>query len=282
MRFVLVLIALAVIAFASSENTDADISGGFSGGTVADGFLDELDYINLEAIGGSARCIGVGFDGTNFWVSDAQNGGGPLWLHIIDGNTHNIITTIDQDGTSGWGMRDLCCDGTYIFGSEDYEVDIYDIGSYAYVGYYVCNAVAPNRAQAWDGVNFFTGSGSSGVFKVTWDGVVGSTSTFVLWSTAVTNNHVYGAAWDYINNCLWVSTNNADNLLYQIDTNGVLIAEHIYNTTTGGGCTMGSYHGSYDEQLWVLEQGSPDALHCYETAPLALEQCSWGGIKTLF
>jgi hypothetical protein len=282
MRFVLVLLALASVAFANSETTDAYFVTGSIDVTGSDAFLDELDYIDLEALGGSPRCVGVGFDGANFWVSDAQSGSGPLWLHIIDGSTHNLIATVDQYETEGWGLRDLCCDGTYIFGSQDNTVDYYDIGTYAWAGYYVCNAVSPNRAQAWDGANFFTGSLTTDVYKVTWNGVSGSTATYMIWSTAVTNAHTYGAAWDSYNNCLWVSTNNYDNMLYQIDSNGDLISEYFYNIEIAGGCTPGYYSGSFDNQLWVLEQGTPDALHCYETAPLALESDSWGGIKTLF
>ncbi len=282
MRFLLVLVALAFVAFANSETTDSDSYAGSVGGNGTDAFLDQLDYIALEALGGSARCVGVGYDGANFWVSDAQSGGGALWLHIIDGTTHDLITTVDQYETEGWGMRDLCCDGTYIFGSQDDEVDYYDIGTYAYAGYYICDAVSPNRAQAWDGTNFYTGSQTTDIYKVTWDGVSGSTATYTTWSSAVLNGKTYGAAWDSYNDCLWVSTNNYDYLIYQIDSTGGLIAEHSYDIEIAGGCTMGSYSGSFENQLWVLEQGDPDALHCLETAPLALEQDSWGGIKTLF
>ncbi len=282
MRFIILLLAFALIAFANSETTDADFAGGLVGRTGNDGFLDELDYIDLEALGGSVRCVGVGFDGANFWVSDAQSGGGPLWIHVIDGTTHNLITTFDQYETEVWGLRDLCCDGTYMFGSQDNEVDYYDIGTYEYAGYYICNAVSPNRAQGWDGTYFYTGSQSPDIFQVTWDGVSGSTASYTTWSSAVGNGKTYGAAWDAYNNCLWVSTNNYDFMLYQIDSNGDLIAAHDYNIEIAGGCTPGIYSGSYDNQLWVLEQGSPDALHCLETAPLALEPDTWGSIKTLF
>ncbi|MCD4701257.1 MAG: hypothetical protein K8S24_05295 [Candidatus Aegiribacteria sp.] len=282
MRCIIVLLALVFVAFASGVTTDGDFCGRSSDETVTDGFLDELDYIDLELLGGSPRCVGVGFDGANFWVTDAQDAGGPLWLHIIDGSTHTLITTVDQYETEGWGLRDLCCDGSYIFGSQDNEVDYYDIGTYAYVGSYTCDAVSPNRAQAWDGTNFYTGSQTTDIYKVTWDGVSGSTATYTTWSSAVGNAKTYGAAWDYTNNCLWVSTNAGDNMLYQIDSNGDLIAAHFYSNEYAGGCTMGSYSGSFENQLWTLEQGTPDALRCYETAPLALESNSWGGIKTLF
>ena len=58
---------------------------------------------------------------------------------------------------------------------------------------------------------------------------------------------VGGAAWDEYNNCLWVSTAASDNMLYQIDSNGDLIAEHFYNLLIAGGSTMGSYSGPFDQ-----------------------------------
>ncbi len=285
MRYILVILMLVFIASSIAETTDAAISSGSGPGISGEGFLDELEYIDLEALGTSAYCVGVGFDGTNFWVTDAQDVGGvgPNTIWVISGDAaHTVVTSFDQVASAGWGLRDLCCDGTYMFGSQDNEVDIYDIGTYAYVGSYSCFAVSPNRAQAWDGTYFYTGSFAAEMYQVTWDGVLGSTASYTIWSAVIANEGIYGAAWDEYNNCLWVSTAASDNMLYQIDSNGDLIAEHFYNLLIAGGSTMGSYSGSFDQQLWVLEQGSPDALHCYETGLLALEQHSWGGIKVLF
>ncbi len=284
MRYILILLVLAFIVSANAETTDAAVTGSSGSGASGDAFLDELDYIDLEALGTSVYCVGVGFDGTNLWVTDAaDNGGSPNTIWVITADAaHTVVTSFEQFESAGWGLRDLCCDGTYMFGSQDNTVDYYDIGTYAYVGFYTCAAVSPNRAQAWDGTHFYTGSFSEEIYQVTWDGVSGSTATFTLWSSGVQNGGTYGAAWDTYNNCLWVSTASADNNIYQIDASGTLIAEHFYNIETAGGCTMGAYSGSFDEQLWVVEQGTPDALRCYETGPLALEQNSWGGIKVLF
>jgi hypothetical protein len=285
MRYILTILVLVFVASSIAETTDAATAMGSVSGASGDAFLDELDYFALDALGASDYCVGVGFDGTNFWVTDAADVGGvgsnTIW--VISGDAaHTVVTSFLQFETAGWGLRDLCCDGTYMFGSQDNEVDIYDIGTYAYVGYYVSNAVSPNRAQAWDGTNFYTGSFAAEVYQITWDGVLGSTATYSLWSSAVANDGTYGAAWDAYNDCLWVSTASYDDTIYQIDSSGALIAAHFYGINIAGGCTMGSYSGSYDEQLWVLEQGSPDGVRCFETGPLALEQHSWGGIKVLF
>ena len=285
MRIIVVTLVFVCVVFASNATTDAAFSVNPGTATGSDGFLDQLDYIDLEALGTSVYCVGVGFDGTNFWVTDAQDVGGvgPNTIWVISGDAaHTVVTSFDQYQTASWGLRDLCTDGTYMFGSQDNTVDFYDIGTYAYEGYYTCMAVSPNRAQAWDGTYFYTGSFSDEIYQVTWDGVPGSIATYTSWSSSVLNGGTYGAAWDAYNDCLWVSTASADFTIYQIDNAGTLIAAHMYDIELAGGCTMGSYSGSVDEQLWVIEQGTPDAIHCLETGPLALEQNSWGGIKTLF
>ncbi len=285
MRFILVTLVLACVVFASNATTDASFNIGIRTETGGEGFLDELDYFDMEALGSSVYCVGVGFDGTNFWVTDAADVGavGPNTVWVISGDAaHTVVTSFLQFETSSWGLRDLCCDGTYMFGSQDNTVDIYDIATYTHEGYYTCSAVSPNRAQAWDGTYFYTGSFSETIYQVTWDGVIGSTASYTTWSSSILNGGTYGAAWDAYNDCLWVSTASGDFTLYQLDNAGTLITSHLYSIETAGGCTMGSYSGSADEQLWVLEQGSPDGVRCFETGPLALEQSSWGGIKTLF
>ncbi|MBD3278553.1 MAG: hypothetical protein GF388_09650 [Candidatus Aegiribacteria sp.] len=263
---------------------DADISPNPGTPGAGDADLVELDYFDLEALGASNRCVGIGYDGTNFWVTDAQNSGGPLWIHIISGTSpHTLITTVDQNGfSSGWGLRDLCWDGTYMYGSESSQVDYYD-DTYAKVGSYTCNAVSPNRAQAWDGTYFYTGSFSAEIYQVDWDGVSGSSASYSTWSTAVANTGTYGAAWDYTNNCLWVSTASSDGMLYQIDDTGTLITTWDLNpeVNMAGGCTMGDY-GTDSEELWVLEQGDVDGVYCFETSPLSLQRDTWGAIKTVF
>jgi hypothetical protein len=278
MRSILVLLVL--VAFAVGYQTeDASPNPGQPGGP--DALLDELDYIDLEAIGGSNRCVGVGFDGTNYWVTDAQNGGGALWIHIVSPAGTNV-TTVDQYNTSGWGLRDMCWDGTYMFGSEDYNVDAYD-NTYAYAGSYTCYASSPNRAQGFDGTYFYTGSFDITIYQVDWDGTFGSNASYVVWSTAVANGGLYGLAYDAYNDCMWASTASYDNQIYQIDMTGALIQAWTYNLNIAGGCTPGELDGHPgQQQLCVLEQGSPDALHIYEAQPVALERDTWAGIKTLF
>lgn len=278
MRFLFILICIAGVALAS----DIDISPNPGTPGAADADLTQLDYFDCDALGGSGRSVGVGFDGTNFWVTDAVSTGGPLKILIITGTSpHTQVTIVDQNGTSGWGLRDMCWDGTYMYASESTVVQYYD-ASYARAGTYTHSAVSPNRAQGYDGTYFYTGSFAAEVYQVTWDGVSGSSASSTVWSSAVANAGLYGLAWDAGGNCMWASTASSDGMLYQIDAAGALITSYDLNpeSPTSGGCTMADYTADVD-QLWVLAQGTPDGVYCWETT-VSLERDTWGSIKTVF
>ncbi len=280
MRFMFILICIVGVAFAS--NTDISPNPGTPGAGEAD--LTQLDYFDIEALGASVYSVGVGFDGTNFWVTDgAEVGGvGNNMIHIVTGGSpHTLVTSVEQFGTSSWGLRDMCWDGTHMYGSESSVVQYYD-ASYTYAGYYTHSAVSPNRAQAWDGTYFYTGSFAVDIYQVTWDGISASAASSTIWSTAVLNGGLYGLAWDSGNNCMWASTASSDGMLYQIDDTGALIASYDLSpeSPTSGGCTMADYTVDAD-QLWVLAQGTPDGVYCWEVT-VALERDTWGSIKTVF
>jgi hypothetical protein len=284
MRYFLVLLVVAAFSFAADPYTDASPNPGMPGGVAPEAFLDPLDYIDLEALGASAYCVGVGFDGTNLWATDGAEAGGvgDNMIHVI-GVDGTLINSVMQNNTSSWGLRDLTWDGTYMYGSESNTVCYYDI-NVVKQGSYTCAACSPNRAEAWDGTYFYTGSFTNTIYQVTWNGVSGSSATYTTWSTAVANGGTYGCAYDDYNDCFWVSTASYDYQIYQIDTSGSLINAFTYTIEIAGGCSCGDLDGYPGQtQLWVLEQGTPDALHClWLQTPGALERDTWAGIKTLF
>ena len=286
MRKYLVLLLVAGLALASST---ADVSPYISSEArvnPGEGDLPVLDSFDIEGLGASQYCLGVGYDGTNFWVTDGQDYGGlgTNQIHIIsnEAGSHSLVTSVDQNGTSSWGLRDLTSDGDYMFASQSTTVDYYDISTYEKVGSYSCSAVNPNRAQAWDGNYFYTGSFSETIYQVEWDGVSGSTASYTTWSTAVANGGTYGAAYDPWNDCLWVSTASSDGMLYQIGMDGALIDSYnlMPEQDTSGGACMAPYEGQ--DQLWVLAQDDPDMVYCWEVNPESLSPATWGEIKTLF
>jgi hypothetical protein len=265
MHYLPLLLVLTTISLAADPCTDASPNPGVPGGVAPEALLDPLDYIDLEALGASAYCVGVGFDGTNLWVTDAQDEGGlgdnMFRIISLDGT---LVNSVMQNNTSGWGLRDLCWDGQYMYGSEDHTVDYYDI-DVEKQGSYTCAACSPNRAQGWDGTCFYTGSFSTTIYQVIWNGVSGSSASYITWSIAVANGGTYGIAYDDYNNCFWVSTASGDWQIYQIDTDGFLIEAFTYTIGTAGGCTPGHLIGCPNQtQLWVLERDT------------------WAGIKVLF
>jgi len=227
MRLLALVAVLASVSFASSQDVSPWVS---PVGPGVDAELTILDSFDIEAVtGGSAYNVGIGYDGSaNLWVTEGAQleSGGNNFIHVISLSTpHTLVATYHQNNTSGWGLRDLCFNGTYIFGSDDTVVDYYDPATGEKVGSYNCSACNPNRAEAWDGTYFYTGSFSPNIYRVTWDGVSGSTATFTTWSTAIANGGTYGAAYDADWPCLWVSTASGDGVLYQLDMNGALITQ---------------------------------------------------------
>ena len=282
MRKYLVLLALAGLALAGSST---DLSPYISGGSVnpSDADFDVLASFNVEDFSYGVYSVGLGFDGTYFWISEGymQGGGDANYIYIVDADDYTLVTDVEQNNSSGWGLRDWCCDGEYMYASQSTTVDYYDPSTYEKVGSYTCAAVNPNRAQAWDGSYFYTGSFSSTIYQVEWDGVSGSSATYTTWSTAVANSGTYGAAYDTWDDCLWVSTASSDGMLYQIDMTGSLIASWNISpeAATAGGCTMAPYDGA--EQLWVLAQDDPDMVYCFKVHE-SLTPSTWGEIKSLF
>ena len=250
--------------------------------------LDSLDYINLEALGASEYCLGVAYvkvlDEYYLWVSDAASqAGNSNVFHIIslDGT---LIGTFEQNETSGSGLNDLCWDGQYMYGSDGVVIDYYDC-LYNKQGSFFCYAADPNRAMACDWTYFYTGNLTNEVFRVVWNGVSGSTANYTVWSTAVANGAVVGAAYDDYNDCIWISTAASDYHIYQINMDGSLRCDYTYGILSARGCTVGSIEGAPPTQsvaLWVIDPGPPCALRALLLVVTPLMRETWGAIKALF
>ncbi|MBD3369578.1 hypothetical protein GF402_04355 [Candidatus Fermentibacteria bacterium] len=277
---ILVVLTLASLALAFGRTDDAG-SWQAVNHQGSDAPFDSLQYIDVEGLGASVYCVGVGFDGTDLWVTDANQEAGAPVIHVIS-TDGSLVETFDQYQTSSWGLRDMCCDGTYMFASEDYNVDAYDIATRSYAGSFTSYASNPNRAQGWDGTYFYTGSFSETIYQVEWDGVFGSSATYSAWSTAVANGGLYGTAYDETDDCIWASTASYDGMVYQIAMDGSLIAEHDFDpeVNIAGGCCTAPWEGT--EQYWILEQGDPDAVWCFQIHTPATTPATWGTIKSSF
>jgi len=246
--------------------------------------IEVLDSFCIEDFSTGPYNVGIGHDGSRFWITEgvSMGGSGINQIYIIDNQTYQLLDQVDQNGTTpGWGLRDLCFDGQYMYGSDDSLVDYYESATREKVGSYVCNACSIHHAQAWDGQYFYTGSFSETIYRVEWDGVSGSTASHSVFSTAIENQATYGIAYDDFYNCLWVTTANSDGLLYNLDMEGDLI--EIYNLSpeapTSGGCCTAPFDGA--ERLWTVAQDDPDMVYCWWSEVPGLHRATWGGIKAL-
>lgn len=276
MKFFALVLVMAVAAFAM---TDSAPEAGISQPEVDD-WLDEIAYFDLEGGGiPNVYTVGCGWDGVNFWITNGagQAGSGTGMFYVFD-HAGILIDSFPQNSAPGWGLRDLCCDGVYMYGSVSSAIDYYDISTNEKVGAFT-GPINPNRAMAFDGVCFYTSSFSTDVYQLTWDGVSGSTAANTVWSTAATS--AYGAAWDALGDCLWVTSANGTGIIDQIAADGSLIEHHtVISGATWGGATMAL--SVPVNELFCLEQGSPDCMHGYDVTPVSLERDTWGSIKSLF
>ncbi|MFO7625871.1 MAG: hypothetical protein R6V62_01275 [Candidatus Fermentibacteraceae bacterium] len=277
MKTVFLLLMMAGIVLA---NTDMAPTIGVRPDGV-DTSLLQIASIDVETVAGNAYSVGCGFDGTYLWVTNgAGQAGQPTGVFLLFEEDGTYFASYNQNTAPGWGLRDLTCDGTYMYGSVTTAIDYYDIGTHLKVGSFV-GPQNPNRALAYDGTYFYTGNFGSEVYRLTWNGVSGSTATSTVWSTAATS--VYGAAWDELNNCMWVTSADASGTVAEINASGSLVQNHVLvaGGTYGGAC-MGTGTTDATSTLWILNQATPDTLLGFEVTPTALTRDTWGAIKAVF
>jgi hypothetical protein len=270
------VVALLMLAGIAPANTDMAPTMGVTPRGV-DTLLEKIASINVDAYAGNGCSVGCGFDGTYLWVSNgAGQAGEPTGVFLLFEEDGTFFASFNQNNAPGWGLRDLTCDGSYMYGSLSTTIDYYDIGTHQKVGSFE-GPQNPNRALAWDGTCFYTGNFGTEIYRLTWDGVSGSTATSTVWSTAATS--VYGAAWDELNDRMWVTSADASGIVAELDESGALLANHVLlpGGTYGGACMGTGSTGT----LWVLVQGSSDTLDGYSIFT-ALSRDTWGAIKAVF
>jgi hypothetical protein len=252
----MVLMSVVVMANADEQATDVALIQGVPQANKGDfPILFTIDLPNLQ-------CVGVGYDGQYFWVSAGDSDTGYCEFYIYDEAGILVDGPIHQGGgATGWGHRDMCWDGTYMFGSYDPFIDGFsDPATYegAFTG-----PISPNRAMAFDGTYFYTSGFSEDLWQLDWDGTWGSTAGAV--NLGGPHSGCYGLAYDSKSNCLWMTTADYSGNLFQFDLTGALM--NTYTTLPEydihGGCTM-AQTTTYGYILCVLQQFSPDQLVFYD------------------
>lgn len=181
------------------ENADVCPNPGSSAAT-RDPLTVVID-LDAQTPSGDNQCLGAEYDGTYLWATGGFAGGEPNKLYKFD-ISGTLLNTYDQpSATSGWGIRDLAFDGTYLYGGCEagfWQIDPSD-GTFTLL----FSSISPMtciRALAWEpneGV-FYSGNFGEGFYKFPPDG---STKTPV-------NNPgltaVYGMAYDNYHDTIWI------------------------------------------------------------------------------
>ncbi len=276
MRSIFVALALVSLvslpAFAMEDATAPGIPSG------TDDMFDELFSFELP----NNYSVGIGWDGQYIWVTAGDQETGTCEFYIYDEYGTLVDGPVAQGGgATGWGNRDLAYDGTYMFGSYSTRINGYaDWNTFS--GYFN-GAINPNRALAYDGTYFYTGGFGEMLYRLSWDGVWGSTAT----ATPLSGpwDGTYGLAYDSGNECLWMSTANYTGDVIQLDMNGNQIG--TYSTLFSGydlhgGCTMAETR--FGNVLVILMQSTVDTVVFFdvESTPSPADDSSWGEIKSLF
>jgi len=259
---VLLIAAVMILStFAVTANTDeikADIAPTI-GVPQGRGDFPILFEIDLDL---NTQCVGVGYDGDNFWVSagDADTGYCEFYIYAEDGTL--VEGPVHQGGSAtGWGHRDMAYDGDYMFGSYDFFMDGFSDPS-TYEGLFQ-GPISPNRAMAYDGTYFYTSGFSEQLWQVEWDGSWGSVGTAV--DLGGPHSGAYGLAYDEMSDCLWMTTADYTGNLFQFDMTGGLLNTYslLPEYDIQGGCTMANT-ATYGYVLVVLQQFTPDRLTFYD------------------
>jgi hypothetical protein len=277
--------ALALVAatsFAANaipENDIAPTTGTPHYGDTYFGYLGQcpLDFDN--------HCVGVGWDGTYLWVSAGDGTTGHCSFYILDWECNQIASVVQGGGATGWGNRDLAYAYGYMWGSFSYAVNAFNPGTYDYAGNFM-GCINPNRCMAYGCDDaFYTCGFGEYIYRMTWDGSWGSSAFCDVIGGPVSG--AYGMAYDYQEDCLWMTTADYSGDVYKYSCSGALI-ETFTVTALGpwdiqGGCTM-ACHPEWNHILVVLMQSAPDTIVFIdlEHNPTPVEDSSWGAIKAMY
>ena len=229
---------------------------------------------------------GIGFDGTNFWVTS----GSPFvysdttmfWIYSQEGAL--VASFIQVDGTE-WGCRDLVFDGTYMYGSEDGHIRAFDLSGND-VGWF-WGPLIPNRGLAYDGTSFYACNYNDAVYRFEFDG----------WSSPPANitpiipegtGFRYGLAYDEVRDCLWMTyADHVEAKVEQYDTAGTLLGTYTTLPEYGdpAGATMANTSRGYVLAILHLDEGHQDGTDrvvLYDVSGTPVEETSWGRVKALW
>lgn len=272
-------VTIAVLALAASAFAYTDVAPVHNYPTGGEGSFPILHSWGMPD---DPYCVGLGYDGTYFWVSAGDQAGFGCRFYIYD-DLGNLMDTRPQGaGATGWGHRDMCWDGNYMHGSYSSQINGFDASS-AHMGFWMGPGISPCRAMGFDGIHFYACGFGEFLWQGTWDGNWGSTGSWTM-LTGTTISGAYGLAHDGSNSCLWMTVADYSGNLFQYDTSGNLLNTYTFlpEYDIQGGCAM-AITSTWGCVLGVLHQSDPDQVALYDVGCVVpVEQQSWGGVKARF
>ena len=269
--------SITSLAITNQELSSYDLAPGVIPGAGTSAQSDEqwdLQFAyDVQSITGDNGCLGVAFDGEYIWVSGRGTSPNPASIYIFD-RAGNLINTLPS---GSWiTFRDMCFDGTYMYGGWESGLTCFDIVTYAVIttipfpgGMYF------PRANAYDPASdhFYCGNFGGMCYEQDREG-----NLIRSWPPAPLNA-IYGMAWDDDapdGPWLWIHDQLTPDYgcnVHQMDPStltytGFHISLEIpgcENPIAGGM----DYSPDWDPQgmystLMILGQGTPDMIAGYE------------------
>ena len=213
---------------------------------------------DVQTAGGETGNLGAEFDGTYFWTTSrglVAPGGNQIFKWDANGN---FLAAYDQGTTSSWGMRDMAWDPVsgYLYAGDDngfYQIDPAD-GTVTTLFAGQTFGVIRALALLPDGT-FWTKSftGDITIFDIAGNVI----------NTYTTPESAYGAAYDDVNDCVWVfegtTANDPLTTFSQWDVTTALFTGVTIHVPLLDGLTAQIIGGAFyhDGKLGGMVQGTP-------------------------
>ena len=193
---IVILISLPVLSkddptlYDSYDLAPGAVPGYITGGT--DPWELQYAWEDMEEQTGDNGMLGIAFDGNLIWVTGrgvtADN-----MFYLFDPYSGLMVNSVPTGTTTSWGVRDMCFDGTYMYGGAEGGLYYWDITTYQIAGIIqIQGGLTFPRANAYDPAtdHFYCGNFGSTCYEMDRNGNVIRT-----WAPAPLTS-IYGMAWD--------------------------------------------------------------------------------------
>ncbi len=213
---------------------------------------------NVGAASGDSQCLGVEWDGVNFWVTGGGSSANPNYLYKFDA-AGQLITNYEQGTSSDWGWRDLAFDGTYLYASDSATIQQISRATGQATGTTIPGPLNPNRGLAYDPASdhFWVANFESSIYEINRAGTV--------LHTYASTNSIYGLAWDNLSPdgpwlWVWSQGSNPECHLTQFNPRtGVYTGVTRPGATPPGGLAGGAAFGDFNGTATFIGLQQADA-----------------------